>query len=89
MIKESEVLKAKELIAEYEKQQQIKLGKSVECTIFNLKLMRGTDGHWLCFETKDGKTKAMINIENVFPRKTITDSAIRQWAIDQTKRSEG
>jgi hypothetical protein len=47
-----------------------------------LTLKKGSDGHWLSFESKSGK-KCTINIENVFPGKTISDTCIREWADDQ------
>ncbi len=59
----------------------MKKAKLVKVT---LELRQGSDGHWLSF--KNGKTEAVINIENHFPKYNgIINNTIRNWAKAQFK----
>ena len=60
-----------------------------EKKVVQLELIKGSDGHWLSFKDSTGK-EATINIENKFPRQSgIINNCIRQWAVDQFKKTEG
>ena len=80
MINTEDYENAKVLIAKYEEQQNEK--KALVCTLRNIELRRGADGHWLSFTTLLGR-HSVINIENCFEKDTITHANIRQWAYEQ------
>ena len=75
MINTEDYENAKAIVAKYEEQQE---AKAIICTLKNIELRRGRDGHWLSFSTLSGR-HSVINIENCFEKDTI----IRQWAYEQ------
>jgi len=81
MIHTTEYERAKKIVDQYVAEH--KPNQSVICTLNNLELRRGEDGHWLAFSTLDG-WHGVLNIENCFPAdERITNNAIRQWAKEQ------
>ena len=82
MIHHTEYERAKKIVDQYNKEQS-EQRQSVVCTLDNLELRRGDDGHWLAFKTLDGDS-GVLNIENCFPAdERITNNAIQQWAKEQ------
>ena len=82
MIHITEYERAKKVVDQYDA-EQIKPKQSVVCTLKNIELRRGEDGHWLTFKTLDGNS-GVLNIENCFSvDEIITHNAIRQWAKEQ------
>jgi len=80
MILKDDYENAKSLVLRYEEQE--KVGKAVKCTLENIELRRGIDGHWLSFRTLLGR-ETVICIENVFSANVTLDQNIRQWAYEQ------
>ena len=80
MINVEDYKNAKAIIEKYEEEQKEK--KAHVCTLKNIELRRGEDGHWLSFTTLMGR-HSVINIENYFGENTITHANIRRWAIEQ------
>ena len=83
MIHSTEYVRAKKIVDQYDK-ERLEQKQSVICTLKNLELRRGDDGHWLTFKTLAGNS-GVLNVENCFPEdnNSIVSSAVRQWAKEQ------
>jgi len=85
VIHQTEYERAKNIIYQYEK-EQAEQKQSVLCTLKNLELRRGVDGHWLIFKTLNGNS-VVLDIENHFPAypedERIINNTLRRWAKEQ------